>query len=65
MDSCCTFLLLVNFVLLFGFFLTKKRPLPAKTIVFALGKGLLILAIIISFYSFGPNNKELPLMRYI
>lgn len=43
------FLLLVNFVLLFGFFLTKKRPLPAKTIVFALGKGLLILAIILVF----------------
>lgn len=43
------FLLLVNFVLLFGFFLTKKRPLPAKTIVFALGKGLMILAIILGF----------------
>lgn len=43
------FLLLVNFVLIFGFFLTKKRPLPAKTIVFALGKGLMILAIILGF----------------
>ncbi len=42
------FLLLVNFVLLFGFFLTKKT-LPAKTIVFALGKGLMILAIILGF----------------
>lgn len=59
------FLLLVDFVFLIGFFMLKKKPVSVKAVLLTLGKGLLIVAIILGFTYWSNRNANSSVLNEI